>query len=50
VGGAKGSDLDSYKCKKLDYSEACIAVSLMLHVTSKASGYFENVWAWIADQ
>jgi glucan 1,3-beta-glucosidase len=22
---------------------------MLLHVTSKASGYFENVWAWVAD-
>jgi hypothetical protein len=28
----------------------CIAGSLMIHLTSTASVYLENVWAWIADQ
>jgi hypothetical protein len=50
VGGALGSDLDQSKCPKLGFSEACITASLLLHVTSKSSGYFENVWAWVADQ
>ncbi|KAM7192998.1 Exo-beta-1,3-glucanase [Rhypophila sp. PSN 637] len=49
VGGALGSDLDHSNCPKLGFSEACITASLLLHVTSKSSGYFENVWAWVAD-
>jgi hypothetical protein len=49
VGGALGSDLDHEKCPKLGYSEACITASLLLHVTSGSTGYFENVWAWVAD-
>ncbi|KAL2167137.1 hypothetical protein VTG60DRAFT_1656 [Thermothelomyces hinnuleus] len=50
VGGALGSELDHANCPKLGYSEACITASLLLHVTPKSSGYFENVWAWVADQ
>ncbi|KAK4040087.1 pectate lyase superfamily protein-domain-containing protein [Parachaetomium inaequale] len=49
VGGATGSDLTVKECPKLQYNEKCIAASLLFHVTSKASGYFENVWVWTAD-
>ncbi|KAK0629578.1 pectate lyase superfamily protein-domain-containing protein [Bombardia bombarda] len=51
VGGGKGTDLDIDQCPKQQGStkEQCIAAALMLHVTSQASGYFENVWAWVAD-
>jgi hypothetical protein len=27
----------------------CIAGSMLMHITSSASGYFENVWLWVAD-
>lgn len=49
VGGALGSDLDETTCPKFGFNDQCIAASLMFHVTSQASGYFENVWAWVAD-
>ncbi|KAH8157033.1 hypothetical protein CIB48_g11215 [Xylaria polymorpha] len=49
VGGATGTDLDSKTCPKRSFNENCIAASLMFHVTAQASGYFENVWAWVAD-
>jgi hypothetical protein len=49
VGGALGSDLDVNTCPKFGFNDQCIAASLMFHVTSQASGYFENVWAWVAD-
>ncbi|KAI1373680.1 pectate lyase superfamily protein-domain-containing protein [Hypoxylon crocopeplum] len=49
IGGGIGTDLDVANCPKFSYSEACITVSLLLHVTEKASGYFENMWAWVAD-
>lgn len=49
VGGALGSDLDFAKCPKMGYSKYCITASLLLHVTRGSSGYFENVWAWVAD-
>lgn len=28
---------------------ACVAASMLFHVTPKANGYFENVWGWVAD-
>ncbi|RWA03907.1 hypothetical protein EKO27_g11198 [Xylaria grammica] len=49
VGGGNGTDLDAETCPKGRFNENCIAASLMFHVTSQASGYFENVWAWVAD-
>ncbi|KAB5566246.1 exo-1,3-beta-D-glucanase [Coniochaeta sp. 2T2.1] len=49
VGGAYGSDLTVNDCPKSRYNENCIAASLLFHVTSKASGYFENTWVWTAD-
>jgi len=44
-----GSDLDEPTCPKNGFNDQCIAASLMFHVTPQASGYFENVWAWVAD-
>ena len=29
--------------------EECIAAALMLHITKYGDGYFENMWAWVAD-
>ncbi|KAM7191243.1 glucan-beta-glucosidase [Naviculisporaceae sp. PSN 640] len=49
VGGAKGSDLDFEHCAKFTASDNCIAATLLFHVTRQASGYFENVWVWLAD-
>jgi hypothetical protein len=51
IGGAAGSQLQASDCPKLTGSvnHNCIAGSLMLHMTTKSSGYFENVWAWTAD-
>jgi hypothetical protein len=50
IGGGIGTDLDVQTCPKFGFNEKCIAASLMLHVTRQASGYFENVWTWVADQ
>ncbi|RYP18793.1 hypothetical protein DL765_003728 [Monosporascus sp. GIB2] len=50
VDGALGSDLDHTIWPTSGVNEKCIAASLLLHVIPEASGYFENVWAWIADQ
>lgn len=50
VGGGIGTDLDVKTCPKFGFQEECIAASLMLHVTKQGSGYFENVWTWVADQ
>ncbi|ETS73390.1 hypothetical protein PFICI_14995 [Pestalotiopsis fici W106-1] len=49
VGGALGTDLDLSTCPKFSHNDECIAASLMFRVTSQANGYFENVWAWVAD-
>jgi hypothetical protein len=50
VGGATGSDLDAQICPKFGFNDACICAALLFHVTPQASGYFENVWIWLADQ
>ncbi|KAI0537760.1 pectate lyase superfamily protein-domain-containing protein [Xylaria digitata] len=49
VGGGTGTELDVKNCPKRGFSDQCIAASLMMHVTKKSSGYFENVWVWTAD-
>ncbi|KAK7943020.1 Glucan 1-3-beta-glucosidase [Apiospora aurea] len=49
VGGGIGTDLDVANCPKLGYNEACICATMLLHITKKASGYFENMWTWVAD-
>ncbi|KEQ78247.1 pectin lyase-like protein, partial [Aureobasidium namibiae CBS 147.97] len=52
VGGAKGSDLQHDNCPAETEGTTktyCVAASMLLHITSQSSGYFENVWAWVAD-
>ncbi|KAK8143433.1 hypothetical protein G3M48_007257 [Beauveria asiatica] len=51
VGGATGTDLRKADCPKLSGSvnSKCIAGAIMLVKTNKGSGYFENMWAWVAD-
>jgi glucan 1,3-beta-glucosidase len=50
VGGAKGSDLQSADCPTLSgVNKDCMAAFMLLHVTASGNGYFENVWAWVAD-
>lgn len=50
VGGAIGSNLQLHNCPKLvGFIPECMAASLILHLTQTSSGYFENVWAWVAD-
>ncbi|KAK1963446.1 pectin lyase-like protein, partial [Colletotrichum sublineola] len=49
VGGATGSDLDLAECPKFAFNDNCICASLLFHVTPQASGYFENIWIWLAD-
>jgi hypothetical protein len=50
VGGVSGTDLTVAECPAGGYNDKCKAGSALMHVTSKASGYFENVWLWVADQ
>lgn len=51
VGGAVGSNLQVADCPKLSggVKANCVAASMLMHITSKASGYFENNWLWTAD-
>jgi hypothetical protein len=49
VGGGIGTDLDAATCPKFSQKDVCICASMLLHVTKRASGYFENFWAWVAD-
>jgi hypothetical protein len=51
VRGANGTELQVADCPKLTGSvnKNCMAASMLLHLTASSSGYFENVWAWVAD-
>lgn len=50
VGGAVGTELESYQCPPTsEAGDKCKAGSMLMHVTPQASGYFENVWLWVAD-
>ncbi|KAL4781792.1 pectate lyase superfamily protein-domain-containing protein [Aspergillus varians] len=52
IGGATGTSLTPKECPAVTTSTnpaSCQAASLMLHITSGASGYFENMWLWVAD-
>lgn len=51
IGGATGTELTPSECPALTsgIAEGCNAASLMMHITPKASGYFENMWLWVAD-
>jgi hypothetical protein len=60
VGGAVGTDLTMKEChwtrkftppargKSVKPADACMAATLMLHVTEKSSIYMENSWLWVA--
>lgn len=51
IGGAIGSELQAGNCPKLtgNIQKSCVAASMLVHITSKASAYFENTWFWVAD-
>jgi hypothetical protein len=51
VGGAAGTELQYKDCPREEarVNPACISAATLMHVTSSASGYFENVWVWVAD-
>ncbi|KKA30026.1 hypothetical protein TD95_001514 [Thielaviopsis punctulata] len=50
VGGAMGTELQVAQCPKVtDINLNCIAAAMMMHLTPLSNGYFENVWAWVAD-
>lgn len=51
LGGATGTQLTSHECPAIlsGVNAGCNAASLMMHITPLASGYFENMWLWVAD-
>ncbi|RDW56893.1 pectin lyase fold factor [Coleophoma crateriformis] len=50
VGGAYGTKLQVADCPMTESIQtACMAAAMMLHITPEANGYFENMWAWVAD-
>ncbi|KAF5855169.1 hypothetical protein ETB97_009769 [Aspergillus alliaceus] len=50
VGGANGTHLGLEECPiGAGVDKKCMAAHLLMHITKSASGYFENVWAWVAD-
>ncbi|KAH8805231.1 pectate lyase superfamily protein-domain-containing protein, partial [Xylogone sp. PMI_703] len=50
VGGAFGTKIGPDNCPASAAAPSdCFGASLLLHVTPGASGYFENVWLWVAD-
>ncbi|KAL2015521.1 hypothetical protein VTK56DRAFT_5338 [Thermocarpiscus australiensis] len=50
IGGTVGSDLQFSDCPaSSSVASSCFGASLMMHITSGASGYFENNWLWTAD-
>lgn len=51
VGGAANTSLQLSNCPAgaSSINPAYMAASILMHVTTDASGYFENVWAWVAD-
>jgi hypothetical protein len=52
LGGATGTELTPNECPALTNGQAnsdCQTAALVMHVTSGASGYFDNMWLWTAD-
>ncbi|KAI0097347.1 glycoside hydrolase family 55 protein [Nemania sp. FL0031] len=51
IGGATGTKLTPAECPAVTsgIDQGCSAASMMMHLTSTGSGYFENMWLWVAD-
>lgn len=51
IGGASGTSLNPDECPAVTsgVNANCNGGSLMMHITEQASGYFENMWLWVAD-
>lgn len=52
LGGATGTGLTPKECPPSTSgtnSPKCQVAAMMLHVTKEASGYFDNMWLWVAD-
>ncbi|KAM7195859.1 pectin lyase-like protein [Rhypophila sp. PSN 637] len=51
IGGATGTGLTPAECpaSTTGINPNCQGASMMMHVTKEASGYFDNMWLWVAD-
>jgi glucan 1,3-beta-glucosidase len=54
IAGTAGTQLQDDTCQanvtgSFQFQPQCAAAFLLMHVTQEASGYFENVWFWVAD-
>lgn len=50
VGGALGTELQVAQCPPVSsIKTSCVAAAMIMHLTPTASGYFENMWLWVAD-
>ncbi|KAJ2989746.1 hypothetical protein NUW58_g3314 [Xylaria curta] len=52
LGGATGTELTPKECPAIRSGTnppKCQVASMLLHVTKKASGYFDNMWLWVSD-
>ncbi|KAK0102135.1 hypothetical protein ONS96_006099 [Cadophora gregata f. sp. sojae] len=52
LGGATGTQLTPAECPPIKTGtnpSKCQVASMLLHVTKKASGYFDNMWLWVGD-
>ncbi|GAW24601.1 hypothetical protein ANO14919_141920 [Xylariales sp. No.14919] len=52
LGGATGTQLTPAECpanRAGTNPPQCQVASMLLHVTKKASGYFDNMWLWVSD-
>ncbi|KAK4031703.1 putative LysM domain-containing protein [Parachaetomium inaequale] len=52
LGGATGTELTPAECPPITTGtnpSKCQVASMLLHVTKGASGYFDNMWLWVAD-
>ena len=53
IGGSLGSRMQDENCPRGDGTDApaaeCTGVYLLMHVTSAASIYMEDIWGWVAD-
>ncbi|CEJ90104.1 hypothetical protein VHEMI05908 [[Torrubiella] hemipterigena] len=49
VGGAADSDLQLANCPVGKMNKKCQAASMIMHLTPGSSGYFDNMWLWVAD-
>ncbi|GAP93420.1 hypothetical protein SAMD00023353_10300200 [Rosellinia necatrix] len=52
LGGATGTQLTPAECPPIRSGSnppECQVASMLLHVTKHASGYFDNMWLWVAD-